>query len=259
MDPSGTGRMTGYDPGDLALYWPNLDLGPAVEFGQFDCPGLGFSAVTFGNAVNAIGQIAGHGNCLLTASPLASGFAFFWATEGESQVLPPLVPDAAGCCGVATALNQSDQVVGSSTVAPGQSHATLWGVIPDITVLQLPLCSPRPCRIPPTVRYLPRRFINDGILSRPGFDATRIDPNSVTISDGLGHVTPIAHRAKPPGPPVFVLRDINGDGVLDMQVQFSTTDMIANGTLARQRVQFTISWVDATGLPGSGKYPIWVR
>jgi probable HAF family extracellular repeat protein len=258
MDPTGTGRMTGNNPsGDWATYWPNVDLSPPIIFGVSACVPLRGHPPAFGNAVNALGQIAGHGNCLSTSDPLAPGCAFLWATEAEWELLPPLVPDAGGCCSVASALNLTDQVVGASTVAPGLNHATLWGVIPVVTVLQLPPCSPRPCRIPAKVSYIPKKFINDGILSRPGFDATLLDPNFVTLGDGFGRVTAIARTAS--GGPMASITDVDGDGVLDLSVSFSKAQLIADGVLTPTTYNLEVSAIEPTGLPWKGHYPIWVQ
>ena len=153
----------------------------------------------------------------------------------------------------AAAINSHDQVAGTSN-----NHAVIWGVTPGPGVV-VPLPFAGTCGIPPVVGYIPKKFINDGILSRPGFDATLIDPNTVTISDGFGHVTPIARRQKPPGPPTFQVKDLNGDGLLDLQVSFSKAQMIADGTLTPQSFQLVVSWMDPTGLPQSGKYPIRVQ
>jgi hypothetical protein len=79
------------------------------------------------------------------------------------------------------------------------------------------------------------------------------------MGDGFGLVTPIARQPSPSGPPVFQLRDINGDGLTDLQVSFSKAQLIADGTLTRQSFQLIVSWIGPTGLPQSGKYPIWVR
>jgi probable HAF family extracellular repeat protein len=231
--------------GGLPWAWPGLTASP-FSLGYLYVPRG--DAFDLNGANHIVGTVAGAPDPVVPSVTRA----FYWDCASGMTDLGSL-GGAPNDFAVATAINASDVVAGASN-----NHAVIWGVAPGPNGV-VPLPYTARCTVPPVVGYLPRRFINDGILSRPGFDATLIDPNTVTISDGFGHVTPVAHRAKPPGPPVFVLRDINGDGVLDMQVQFSTTDMITNGTLTRQSFQFVVSWVDATGLPGSGKYPIRVQ
>jgi probable HAF family extracellular repeat protein len=232
-----------------AVLWPTAS---AALIPLVSNPTVHDYSVAYG--VNNLTQIVGR---IVSGTNQVDG-AFFWTSDIGLVQLPSVATNGIGGS-AAYALNDTAEVVGSSANDAGGHSATLWlphDTAQVIIVKQLPGTT---THLPPVVAYLPRRFINDGILSRPGFDATRIDPNTVTISDGFGHVTPISQRLRPPGPPTFQLRDLNGDGVLDMQVQFSTTDMIASGTLSRQSFQFVVSWVDATGLPGSGKYPIRVR
>jgi hypothetical protein len=225
--------------------WPGLTAAP-FALGYLYVPGG--DAFDLNAANHIVGTVAGSPDPVIPSVTRA----FYWDCASGMTDLGSL-GGAPNDFAAATAINASDVVAGASN-----NHAVIWGVTPGPGGV-VPLPYTARCTVPPVVSYLPRRFINDGILSRPGFDATRIDPNTVTISDGFGHVTPISQRLRPPGPPTFQLRDLNGDGVLDMQVQFSTTDMIASGTLSRQSFQFVVSWVDATGLPGSGKYPIRVR
>ncbi|MEO8637149.1 MAG: hypothetical protein ABI587_17875 [Gemmatimonadales bacterium] len=234
------------DPGaGLPWEWPNLTAGP-YSLGYLYLPGGEASDLNAGNHI--VGTVAGSPS--LTYPPYSR--AFYWDCAGGMVDLGSLF-DQSFDAASAAAINAGDIVAGTSN-----GFAVIWGVTPSATsVVPLPY-QPR-CIDPPTVIFGAGRFLQSGLLSRPGFDATLLDPNTVTVSDGFGHVTPIAHRLKPPGPPTFQLRDINGDGVLDMQVQFSTTEMINAGTLTRQSFQFVVSWIDPTGLPGSGKYPARVR
>ncbi len=233
------------------VIWPAFNPAGVIPLGYLYAPGTG-AALDVNSPNQAVGVTAPQ------AGSASSGRAFYWDCRNGMLELAPLSggPDASA---EAFAINASGQSAGVSTWLPGSSerHAVLWSnPIAPPTVVSLPWAPS--CTVPPVVSYIPKKFLNDGIISRPGLDATRIDPNTVTISDGFGHVTPIA-RVIPPGPPVFILRDINGDGTLDMQVSFSKAQMIANGTLTRQSFQLVVSWVDATGLPQSGKYPIRVQ
>ena len=231
------------------VLWPSFNPGGTVALGYLYPPGAG-AAVDVNSAAQVVGVTAPPANSI------ASGRAFYWDCRQGMLELSTIiaVPNASAA---AAAVNGSGQAAGVSTWLPSgpDRHAVLWSnpVAPP-SVISLPYVPN--CVIPPVVSYIPKKFLNDGILSRPGFDATQIDPNTVTIGDGFGHVTPIAHRLKPPGPPTFVLRDLNGDGVTDMQVSFSKAQMIADGTLTPQSFQLVVSWTDPTGLSHSGKFPI---
>ena len=240
----GAGGMTAAG-GGLPWEWPTLTAAPFS---------LGYLYLPKGEApdVNSQNHVVGTVDGLPSTIYPPYTRAFFWDCANGMVDL--------GSAGGATFDNAQANAINSSDVVAGASNyvAAIWGVIPTATSV-VPLPFQGQCTVPPFVSYIPKKFLNDGIISRPGFDATLIDPNTVTISDGFGHVTPIAHRLKPPGSPNFVLRDLNGDGVLDMQVSFSKAQMIADGTLTRQSFQLVVSWVDPTGLPNSGKYAIRVR
>jgi hypothetical protein len=249
---SPTNRRVAGEVGQDPALWPNFNLGGVFGLGYLYAPGSG-AALDVNSAAQVVGETAPPRNTI------GSARAFYWDCRQGMLELPTIsgVPDASAA---AWAVNATGQSAGVSTWLPAlpDRHAVFWAnpAAPQ-SVISLPY-SPS-CVIPPIVRYIPKKFINDGILSRPGFDATQIDPNTVTIGDGFGLVTPIARRAIPPGPPVFQLRDINGDGLTDLQVSFSKAQMISDGTLTRQSFQFVVSWIDPTGLPQSGKYPIRVQ
>ena len=221
--------------------WPSLSA-PSFPLGYLYYEGG--DALDLNAANHIVGTVAGLPDPVLPSVTRA----FYWDCAGGMSDLGSLggLPNEFAA---ATAINASDIVAGASN-----NHAVIWGVTPGPNDV-VPLPYNPGCTIPPIVSYIPRKFINDGILSRPGFDATQIDPNTVTIGDGFGHVTP----AMPPGPPNFVFRDLNGDGVTDMQVRFSKAQMIADGTLTLQSFQLVVNWTDPTGLPNSGKYPIRVK
>lgn len=235
------------------VIWPAFNPSGQVALGYLFTPGYG-AALDVTSANQAVG---------VTAPPpttISSGRAFYWDCRTGMVELPALLADPSASA-EAFAVNRLGQSAGVSTWLPArpERHAVLWDN-PVLPVSVVPIPYQPNCTIPPVVSYIPKQFINDGILSIPGLrDATQIDPTTVTISDGFGRTTPIAKRQKPPGPPVFQLRDLNGDGLIDLEVSFAKAQMIADGTLTPQSFQLVVSWVDATGLPQSGKYPIRVQ
>ena len=155
--------------------------------GMTDLGTLG-GAVSDAFAVNNSFEIVGATSGAPT--PFTDDIPFVWDPVGGMQGMLELstiiaVPNASAA---AAAVNGSGQAAGVSTWLPSgpDRHAVLWSnpVAPP-SVIFLPY-APN-CVIPPVVSYIPKKFLNDGILSRPGFDATQIDPNTVTIGDGFGH------------------------------------------------------------------------
>jgi uncharacterized membrane protein len=205
--------------------------------------------------VNNLTQVAGGsgGDIGISAG------AFFWTSDIGLLHLPSVATVGGHFLPPSTAfaLNDLAEVVGVSENDAGGISATLW--LPHdtaliITVKQLPGTT---THLPPKVSYIPKKFINDGILSRPGFDATLLDPHLITLGDGAGRVTRIALTAT--GAPMATIADVDGDGDLDLSVNFSKAQLIADGVLTPTSTQFEIGFMDVTGLPVKAHYPIWVQ
>lgn len=225
---------------NAAILWPSPTQS-AIHLTQYNTHG---SATALG--VNNRTEVVGY---------LYRGGAFFWTSEVGLLYLPPAAAQFPYT--EAYAINDSGEVVGASLSGLSPATATLW--LPRDTAIvsvvkQLPIDTTT--HLPPKVSYIPRKFINDGILSRPGFDATRLDPNLVTLGDGLGHATPVART--PSGALMYAIADVDGDGDLDLSVSFSKAQLIADGVLTPTSYQFELTFVDVTGLPVQARYPIWV-
>ncbi len=67
------------------------------------------------------------------------------------------------------------------------------------------------------------------ILGSADFDATAIDPSTLTLGDGVGPDTPAA--TKPNGTYHASIEDVNDDGEPDLVVRFRTHELVANGDL----------------------------
>jgi subtilisin family serine protease len=66
-------------------------------------------------------------------------------------------------------------------------------------------------------------------LSSAGFDATLIDPATITLGDEFGSDTPVALR--PDGRRYAVIEDVNRDGRPDLLLHFQVPALVANGDL----------------------------
>jgi hypothetical protein len=68
------------------------------------------------------------------------------------------------------------------------------------------------------------------VLSSADFDATQIDPATVTLGDEVGSDTPVAQR--PNGRYYAEVEDVNGDGLPDVVFRFRVPELVANGDLS---------------------------
>ena len=75
-----------------------------------------------------------------------------------------------------------------------------------------------------------RGMIPVAVLSTADFDATTVDPATVTLGDGSGPVTGVAQR--PNGTLFASVEDVNGDGIMDLMLSFRTQELVANGDLS---------------------------
>jgi hypothetical protein len=237
-------RVVGSRIGYEAILYPTADASPlTVVHGDFF---VNDQALGVNNQTEVVGA--------------SDDGAFYWNSESGAVGLPTIDPDPIhfSLSSKAYAINDSSEAVGWSFVSGETRRATLWrrSTAPTVvTVVQLPFDTAT--HLPPIVSYLPKQFINDGILSRPGFDATRIDPRQITLGDGAGRVSRIALTAS--GAPMATIADVDGDGDLDLSVSFSKAQLIADGVLTPRSYQFELAFVDVTGLPIKAHYPIWVR
>jgi len=67
-----------------------------------------------------------------------------------------------------------------------------------------------------TINLKSKGTVPVGILSTDTFDATRIDPSSATLASA-----PVKLKGK--GTPIFSIKDLNDDGIDDMQVNIETS------------------------------------
>ncbi|PWH13803.1 MAG: hypothetical protein DDG60_09595 [Anaerolineae bacterium] len=76
----------------------------------------------------------------------------------------------------------------------------------------------KPGSDPNSINLRSKGTVPAAILSAPGFDAMVIDPSTVTLAGA-----PVALRSN--GTPMVSLKDVNGDGRLDLVLHFNTVDL----------------------------------
>ena len=83
------------------------------------------------------------------------------------------------------------------------------------------------------------------ILSTATFDATQVDPATVYLGDEVGTDTPVAQRNN--GTYLASSQDVNGDGRLDMVVQFRVPDLVANGDVTAGTTKLVLRGFEVDG------------
>jgi subtilisin family serine protease len=86
-----------------------------------------------------------------------------------------------------------------------------------------------PSQHPNSVSLSNRGLLPLAVLSSVDFDATQIDPATVSLGDEVGSDTPVAQR--PNGRYYAEVEDVNGDGLLDVVFRFAVPALLANGDL----------------------------
>jgi len=76
------------------------------------------------------------------------------------------------------------------------------------------------------------------VLTTAAFNAANIDVASVTLGDEVSQDTPVALQNK--GVPMASLKDVDGDGDLDLILQFDIPALVANGDLTASTTQLVL-------------------
>jgi hypothetical protein len=114
----------------------------------------------------------------------------------------------------------------------------------------LPDAPPPPPQVTPvTIDIMPLTSPNDiqrskkgklpvAVLSESGFDATTIDIASITLGDDTGTDTPVAKQNK--NTFMAAHKDVDGDGDLDLVLQFDVQALVSNGDLTASTTQLVL-------------------
>jgi probable HAF family extracellular repeat protein len=190
--------------------------GGMVEMGTLG--GMNSFAFTLSDAGQVVGQ-----------SDTPSGFqqGFLWTPSGGMVSLATL-PDTSS---EAVAINAHGQIAGSrgvarSTSPDDETHAMLWELSPAFVTVNIDI---KPGSSENTINLHSHGVVPVAILSDASFDATHVDPSTVTLADA-----PV--RIKGNGQWMAEVRDVNGDGRPDLVVKVET-DVL---TLAASAVTATL-------------------
>ena len=99
-----------------------------------------------------------------------------------------------------------------------------------LTVTHLPVSIDiTPTKHPNSVNLSNSGLLPVAVMGSATFDATTVNPASVVLGDESGGDTPVAQRNN--GSYYATLKDVNGDGYMDMVLHFSVPALVANGDL----------------------------
>jgi hypothetical protein len=95
------------------------------------------------------------------------------------------------------------------------------------------------------------------IPTTDGFDASEVDPETVTLGDGRRGDTPV-HRKKS-GKLMARLEDDDGDGDLDLVLHFAVQELVANGDLTESSTELVLEAATYDGPAVRGSAPVTPR
>ena len=223
---SASGQIVGTN-GTAAGAWHAFSWTPAG--GMVDLGTLG-GMNSFAFALSDAGQVVGQ-------SDTPSGFqqGFLWTPSGGMVSLATL-PDTSS---EAVAINSHGLIVGSRGVArftspDDETVAMLWEMSPPVITVEIDI---KPGSPENTISLHSHGVLPVAILSNASFDATQVDPATVTLAGA-----PV--RIGGNGRPMAEVRDVNGDGRPDLVVTVETDAMI----LAASDVTVTLKGRTDAGL-----------
>ena len=169
----------------------------------FTAPGSGEDLTTQANSINNNGVIAG---VRLNMAQESSGFVYV-----DGHFSPVHVPGTPGES--ALSINSRDEILGESYVPDGKHHSFLAYPATRVTIDIIP------GDLSNTIHLSSNEKVRVAILSSQTFDATTIDPLSVSLAGAS--VRRSSNKAKPK----FWTKDVGRDGLMDLLLEFEASEL----------------------------------
>jgi probable HAF family extracellular repeat protein len=169
----------------------------------FAAPGPGVDLTTQANGINNGGVIAG---VRLNMAQESSGFVY-----ASGQFSPVHVPGTPGESAVS--INGPGELLGESYVPDGRHHAFIAYPATPVTIDVMP------GDLSNTIHLTSNEKVRVAILSSPTFDATTIDPLSVSFAGASARV--VGRKAKPK----VWTKDLARDGRMDLLLEFDVVEL----------------------------------
>jgi len=227
------GQIVGYSevsPGGVwhAFLWtPSVGGGGTMQ--DLGVPPNQIETMSRAFAINDAGEVVGGVGCC------TSTVAWRWSAADGMQDLGP----ATSAERLAYALNENDQVVGTTVAAAGgNGRATLWTVTvapPATGPLAVAIdVAPGEGTNTISLKASADAVLSVAVLTTPAFDA----PALVDAATARLGTTPVAVKKK--GAPYVSTKDVDLDGDTDLVLHFERAQLVANGDLTTATTSLTL-------------------
>jgi probable HAF family extracellular repeat protein len=208
-------------------YWP---AGPAIPFTHAFLwqNGAAQDLGTFGgfhgraSGINDLGQIVG------SAVMLDGQHAILWQ-DGEAR---DLGTPTGGWSADANGIDDLGHVVGKVD-GPVGTHAVMWTVAIRAAIDVVPADATN------TIKLSSKGAVTVDVFGGKYFDATRIDPATVTLGNEDGNDTAVIRRRD--GTLAALFKDLNRDGFPDLELQFDVTQLKQRGDLTSTTARLVLT------------------
>jgi aqualysin 1 len=206
------------------------------------------SAITVSASRNTDRSWYNFGSCVDIHAPGVSITSITWQNDTGTRTISGTsmaTPHVAGAA--ALYLQHAPTATPAAVKAAMLGNATagrLWGLLGDSPNLLLNTLAAAVVDIMPGSDENPINLGNGGtvpvaVLSTTEFDATRINPATVTLGSEEGPDAPVVRRRN--GTWMSGVEDVNGDGLADVVLHFNVGDLQSLGNLNQLSVQLVLN------------------